>query len=174
MEWVPLPACLCHIFLLLSKFLCFCFTSNFGLCNFLHFSRLDCEVQAGSSAGGATSPMFQMSTPLAQSLPISRWWSSQLFQKKSAKRLQSYYCSNISVASDKLFGLNMNSILREIKNEISLERRKTTNFFIRKFDFFRINHCMMCQKGIFRRKKCWSCVQPYPNFPCKICKRGLF
>ena len=33
---------------------------------------------------------------------------------------------------------------------------------------------MMCQKGIFRRKKCRSCVQPYPNFPCKICKRGLF
>ena len=32
----------------------------------------------------------------------------------------------------------------------------------------------MCQKGIFRRKKCQSCVQPYPNFPCKICKRGLF
>ena len=68
----------------------------------------------------------------------------------------------------------MYSILREIRNQISLDRRKTTYFFIRKFDFVQINHCMMCQKGIFRRKKCQSCVQPYPNFPCKICKRGLF
>ena len=80
----------------------------------------------------------------------------------------------VQISLWQVISCDMNSILREIKNEISLERRKTTNFFIRKFDFFRINHCMMCQKGIFRRKKCRSCVQPYPNFPCKICKRGLF
>ena len=169
MGWVPLPACLCHIFLLLCKFLCFCFTSNFftlfqprlwGASGFL------CRRCNVTDVPNVNAPRTE--PPNITMMIIT------VISKKSAKRLQSYYCSNISVTSDKLFGLNMNSILREIKNEISLERRKTTNFFIRKFGFFRINHCMMCQKGIFRRKKCRSCVQPYPNFPCKICKRGLF